>query len=107
LHALARHVGTAAPGLRARADLVDLVEEHDAVVLDLANRLLHQRVLVEELVGFLVDERLVGLAHGRAARLGLRPKALAEDVAERDGADGGARHAGQLEHRQSRGAARL
>ena len=39
LHALARDVGADAAALRARADLVDLVEEHDAVVLDAADGL--------------------------------------------------------------------
>ena len=77
LHALARHVGAAAA--LAAGDLVDLVEEDDAVVLDLPDRLLHERVLVEELVGFLRDQRLVGLAHGRAPRLAC---AAAEGLAE-------------------------
>ena len=36
----------------AHADLVDLVEEHDAVVLDRVDRFLHQLVGVEQLVGF-------------------------------------------------------
>jgi hypothetical protein len=49
LHALARDVG--APCRLAGADLVDLVEEDDAVVLDLADRLLHDSVLVDQLVG--------------------------------------------------------
>ena len=66
------------------------------------------RVLVEELVGFLVDQRLVGFAHGRAPAL--RPPAaegLADHVAEIDRADRRARHAGNLEHRQPAAAARL
>ena len=60
LHAFARHVG--ADAAVARADLVDLVEEDDAVVLDDFDRLLRQLVLVEQLVGFLVDQKLVGIA---------------------------------------------
>ena len=99
LHALARHVAADAP-VPGR-DLVDLVEEDDAVVLDLADRLLHERVLVEQLVGFLGDERLVGLAHADAPGLGFAAERLAEHVAEIDRPDGGARQAGDLEHRQS------
>ena len=49
LHALARDVGADPARSRAR-DLVDLVEEHDAVVLDGAYRVLHDLVLVEQLV---------------------------------------------------------
>src|SRR5690349_15188773 len=47
LHALARHVG--AHAALARRDLVDLVEKHDAVILDRVQRLLHQLLLVEQL----------------------------------------------------------
>ena len=85
---------------RAR-DLVDLVEEHDAVVLDGSDRFLHQLILIEQLVGFLADQRLVGLLHGEPARLGASAAQLAEDVADRDRAHLRARHAGNLEHRQS------
>ena len=45
---------TSPPTRPSRAgDLVDLIEEHDAVLLDRLDRLLHQLVLVEQLVGFL------------------------------------------------------
>ena len=59
LHALARHV--AADAAVARGDLVDLVEEDDAVVLDRVDRLLHELLLVEQLVGFLGDQDFVRL----------------------------------------------
>ena len=59
LHALARHVG--ADAALARGDLVDLVEEDDAVLLDRLDRFLHQLVAVEQLVGFLVDQELVAI----------------------------------------------
>ena len=63
LHALARDVGARAA--LAAGDLVDLVEEHDAVVLDRVDRLLHELVAVEQLVGFLVDQDVVrGFEHG-------------------------------------------
>src|SRR5262249_30257663 len=81
LRPLARHVGARAA--LARRDLVDLVEKHDAVVLDRMDRLLHQLVLVEQLVGFLVDQDLVGFLHGDAAGLGALAE-LAENVADRD-----------------------
>ena len=41
----------------ARGDLVDLVEEDDAVVLDRFERLAHDLVLVEQLVGLVVDQQ--------------------------------------------------
>ena len=40
-------------------DLVDLVDEDDAVVLDEVDRLAGQLVLVEQLVGFLGEQRRV------------------------------------------------
>ena len=58
LHAFARHV--AADAAVARADLVDLVEEDDAVVLHRLDRLLRELFGVEQLVGFFVDEGFVG-----------------------------------------------
>ena len=68
---------TSAPTRPSRAgDLVDLVEEHDAVVLDRLDRLLHELVLVEQLVGFLADQGFVGFLHGDAARLGALPPIL-------------------------------
>ena len=59
LHAFARHVG--ADAAVARADLVDLVEKDDAVLLDRLDRFLRQLIGVEQLVGFLVDQDVVGL----------------------------------------------
>ena len=58
-------------------------------------------VLVEQLVGLLADQRLVGFLHGEPARLGAPAAHLAEDVADRDRAHLRARHAGDLEHRKS------
>ncbi|MEY9344146.1 hypothetical protein ABIF32_008240 [Bradyrhizobium elkanii] len=103
LHALAGDV--AAGAVLAHADLVDLVEEHDAVVLDRVDRLLHQLIGVEQLVGFLVDEDFVRALHRQAAGLAASTH-LAEDVAERDRAHLGAGHAGDFEHRHA-AAARL
>ena len=56
LHALARNLAAAAATL-AGADLVDLVEEHDAVVLDLADGLLHHLFGVEQLLALFVKQR--------------------------------------------------
>src|ERR1700688_4429353 len=99
LHALARHVG--AEAAFAGADLVDLVEKHDAVVLDHLDRFLGQLIVVEQLVGFLVDQDVVGLVHGDAARLGAAAAELAENVADRDRAHLRARHAGNVEQRHA------
>jgi hypothetical protein len=54
LHALAAHVGAARLG--PGADLVDLVEEDDAVLLHGLERGARDRLVVEELVGLLVQE---------------------------------------------------
>src|SRR5258708_20052047 len=58
LHTLARHVcahSSFPPG-----DLVDLVEEHNAVLLDRLDGLEHQLVAVEELVRLLIEQNVVG-----------------------------------------------
>src|SRR3712207_8178409 len=54
-----------------RADLVDLVEEHDPVVFHVVDRFLHDLVLIEQLVAFLVDEEIVRFRDRDAAPLGL------------------------------------
>src|ERR1700686_1262883 len=99
LHALARHVG--AEAAFAGADLVDLVEKNDAVVLDHLDRFLGQLIVIEKLVGFLVDQDVVGLVHGDAARLGAAAAELAENVADRDRAHLRAGHAGNVEQRHA------
>ena len=71
------------------------------------DRFLHQLVLVEQLVGFLVDQDLVGIVHGHAARLGAPAAELAENVADRDRAHLRARHAGNFEHRHAAGGLHL
>ena len=55
LHAFARDVGAAAPF--ARANLVHLVDEHDAVVLDLVNRFADARFLIDQLVALFGEQR--------------------------------------------------
>jgi hypothetical protein len=98
LHALARDIGAAAA--LAAADLVDLVEEDDAVVLDLADRRLGDRVLVDQLVALLGEQRRIGVLDEHALGLAALAEGLAEHVGEVDRADRGAGHAGYLEHRQ-------
>jgi len=98
LHALARDV--AALAVFADADLVDLVQEHDAVVFDRADRFLNQLVVIQQLVGFLVDQNLVRAFDGQPPGLGAAAH-LAEDVADRDRAHLGARHPRDLEHRKA------
>jgi hypothetical protein len=73
LHAFARHV--AAHAAFARADLVELVEEDDAVLLHRLDRFQHELVLIEQLVGFLVDEDFMRFRDRDAPRLG-RPPSL-------------------------------
>src|SRR3546814_2092178 len=97
LNALARDVGAAALG--ARGDLVDLVQEDDAVLLDSGDRGADYRLLVEQLVALLGDQHLIGLRDGHAALLDASTHRLAEDVAEIEHAHGGAGHAGNLHGR--------
>ena len=54
LHAFAGNAG--AHAAVAGGDLVDLVEEDDAVILGRLERLAHDLVLVEQLVGLVVDQ---------------------------------------------------
>src|ERR1017187_6798895 len=77
LNAFARDIAAAAAAF-AHADLVDLVQEYDAVVFARIDRFLHQLIVVQELVGLFVDEDLVGIRDRQPAGLG--PAAhLAED----------------------------
>ena len=57
LHALARDVGAVTAGLAA-GDLVELVDENDALLLGPANRLLGHAIHVDELACLLLGERL-------------------------------------------------
>ncbi len=76
LHALARHVG--ALHFLAAGDLVDLVEEDDAVLLDVVERLGLELVVVDQLAGFLVDQRLQRLADIHFLQLALAARHLLE-----------------------------
>ena len=100
LHALAADVGaTAARAVAARADLVDLVEENDAVVLDELDRFDRNLVAVEELVALLRDELFVALADGHAPRPRALTKGFAQHVTDVDHAD---LTAGNIERRERR-----
>src|SRR3974377_814830 len=79
LHAFARHVSAGA-ALTA-GDFVDLVEKDDAVLLDRADRFLRELLLVQELVGFFVDQNAVRVAHSDAPRFRASPAELAENAA--------------------------
>ena len=71
LHALARHVAAPEPALHgARADLVDLVDEDDAVVLGVRDRVLGEPVVVEQPVRLLALERPAGRLDRHAPLLG-------------------------------------
>ena len=75
----------------AGADLVDLVQEDDAVLLDLCEGVPHDGVVVEQFVGLRRDQRFV-----RLATVMRWPwcAGLAEDVGDVYHADRGAGHAG-------------
>src|SRR5439155_22876039 len=99
LHAFARHIG--ADAAVARADLVDLVEEDDAVIFDDLDRLLRQLIGVQQLVGFLIDQNIIGLYDSNAPRFGPATAELAENIADRDRAHLRAGHAGNIKQRQT------
>jgi hypothetical protein len=99
LHALAADIGTLAVG--AGGDLVDFVEEHDAVLFDRFDGKLHHLVLVDQLVAFLGDQHAVGIGNRRAPRLLPPAHCLAEHLVEIDHTDRRTGHAGQIEGRQT------
>src|SRR6185437_13013500 len=74
--------------------------------LDRLDRFLNELLVVEQLVGFLIDQNGVRVLHGDLTRLGLAATELTEDIADVDGAHLRARHAGNFEHRHA-AAARL
>ena len=98
MHALARDASVAAAPVPG-TDLVDLVEEHDAVVLDFVDGEPGDLFGVEELLALLREQRRVRLLDGGAPRLRPAAHGFAEDIADRDGTDGGAGHVGQFHHR--------
>ncbi len=95
LHAFAADAGPDAA--LPRGDLVDLVDEDDAVVLRRRQRALHDLVLVEQLVGLVVDEMAVGFLDGRLAHLGAPAHRLRQHLVDVEHTDVGAGHARQLE----------
>ena len=76
LHAFARHVG--AVRFLAAGDLVDLVDEHDAVLLGVLQRAQLQLFLVDHLGGFFVREQLECFTNFHFARLGARAAEVGE-----------------------------
>mmetsp|Transcript_49586 Transcript_49586/g.124677 ORF Transcript_49586/g.124677 Transcript_49586/m.124677 type:complete len:254 (+) Transcript_49586:40-801(+) len=90
LHTLRAGIG-AVIGRVVYADLVDLVDEHDSVILDRLQRLLGDHVLVEDLVGLLLLEEGTTLGHAHLALLAVGDHAT-QEVLQRDGC-----HTGGLE----------
>src|SRR2546425_827442 len=64
------------------------------------------RIGIQQLVGFLGDQKLVGILYRQAAGLGPSTQ-FAEDIADRDCAHLGAGHAGNFKHRHSARGLRL
>jgi hypothetical protein len=97
LHSLAADIGAARLG--PRADLVDLVEKDDPVLLHRLDGGGLHRLVVQELVGFLTHQDIVAL--GDRQPLALRPPAegLAKEIAQVHAA-AARRHSGDLHHRK-------
>ena len=87
LHAFAGNVCAGAFG--ARGDLVDLVEEDDAILFGDAQRLAGDAVAVEQLVGFFLDQRLVRVLDGGADALGAAAEGFRQHVRQVDHAEAG------------------
>src|SRR5262245_53928947 len=96
LHPFTRYVG--ASQSFTSGDLVDLVEEHDSVLLDCAYRFLYELIIVEQLVGLLVHQNVMRFLDADPAGLGTATAELSENVAKIDGAHLRSRHAGNFEH---------
>ena len=98
---------TSAPPTRSdRRDLVDLVEEDDAVLLDQVDGLGDDLVLIEQIVALLRHQQFIAFADAQALGLGrAAAQRLAEHVVEIDHAHLRARHAGDVEGRQAGAAA--
>ena len=88
LHAFARHIRPCP--LRARSDLVDLVEEDDAIILGDAQRLALHGLIVQQLVRLFLDQRLVSFLDRRAHALLPAAKSL-QQLAKVHHPDGRAR----------------
>ena len=84
--------------------LVDLVEEDDGVLLDRRDRFLDDLVLIEQLVAFVGQQRLVTVGDGHAPLRGAAAERLAEDVVQIDHAHLGAGHARDVHRRQRQAA---
>ena len=100
LHALARDVR---PGpIGARGDLVDLVDEHDSGVFGQVDGFGGDRVLVEQLIALLGDQRRPGGRDRGLVRLALVPERFPHDVGQIDHAHRRAGLAGNVEALQGR-----
>ena len=66
----------------AARDLVDLVEEHDSVLLDVLHRARLEIVLVDELSGLLLDQELERIAYLQPARAAPPPSQVLEHALE-------------------------
>ena len=67
LHALTRYLRAA--GFAAAGDFVNLVQKHDAVLLDVFHRIMLEVVLVHHLQRFFLGEQLERFAHREFALL--------------------------------------
>ena len=82
MNALSRNVG--APAVALARNLVDFVDEHDAVVFRAVDRFGLHRVVVHQLGGLLFEGDLHRLFYGNLALLFLVLEHVAEDAADTD-----------------------
>src|SRR5437762_7276966 len=96
LHALAADIGPA-DALAAPADLVDLVEEDNAVLLHRGDGLGCDTLLVQQLVAFLGHEQAMTVGDAHPLGLGPAAEGLAQHIVQIDYANAGPGHARYLE----------
>ncbi len=99
LHAFPADVRALALG--PGADLVELVEKDDAVLLHHVDRLAHDLLFVDQLVAFFVEQYFVGIRYRHAARLGAAAEGFSQHVVQVDHTHLGAGSAGNIEGRQT------
>ena len=81
LHPFAGNIATTHPALAgACANLVNLIQKHDAIGFNIGERFTHYRILIQKLVGFILEQRRAGFGHRHLAGFAAPAEHLAEHV---------------------------
>ncbi len=82
MNPFAADIGAAAPG--AASNLVDLVQKHDPIFFNRADRLARDGVIIDQLVGLFINQRLVSVFHCCAHAFGASAHRFAQHVGQVD-----------------------